>query len=361
MDKEKLKSLLISTEVTIKSAMQKLDATAEKILFVVDERKRLLGTISDGDIRRGIINGLGFSESVKKIMHKEPATIKSNIPEIEKYARELMIEKEIMQIPVLDAAGTVIDVILWIELIGEMKHIKPHQQHPNQIVVMAGGKGARLDPFTKILPKPLIPIGNKTIIEHIMERFHNYGFHEFIYTLNYKKDYIKLFLKENDFPYNIQWVEEEDFLGTAGSLSLLKDKISETFFVTNCDSLLDDVDFENILEWHREHKASVTIVGCRHEFKIPFGVLKMSNGTLEGISEKPVYDVIINVGVYVMEPHVTSCIPEGQYLDMNDFIEMIMDKEKISVYPIIYGSWIDIGQWEEYKKSLKKFGDTENV
>lgn len=361
MDKTKLKSLLIAPDTTIKQAMQKLNETAEQILFVVNENKNLLGTITDGDIRRGIINGLEFFDIVEKIMHRNFVSIGSDEPEIEKQARLLMLEKRIRCIPVLDTQGVIVDIIMikWTDGLEEKKWSNSSRIHSNRVVIMAGGKGSRLDPFTKILPKPLIPIGNKTIIELIMEKYYYYGFDKFTYTLNYKKEYMKLFLKDNLFPYEIDWIEEEEFLGTAGGLSLLKNRLDDTFFVANCDSLLD-VDYEKLLKWHKEHKASITIVGCHNEVKIHYGVLKISNGILDKIIEKPIQDVIINTGVYVMEPHILSYIPEGKHLDMNKLIDSLAGKEKITVYPI-YGGWLDIGQWEEYKKSITKLGGIESV
>jgi len=314
MDKRKLESILILSDTTIKQAMQKLSDTQERILFVVDIDKKLLGTINDGDIRRALINGLKFDDSVGNVMHKNFVSVDRDIVDIEGYSKKLMLEKKIEQIPVLDGTGVI---------------------------------------------KPLIPIGNKPVIEIIMERFYKYGFHKFFYTLNYKKEYLKLFLKENKFPYVVDVVEEDDFLGTAGGLALLKDKIKETFFIVNCDSLLD-VNFEEILIWHKEHGAAMTLVGCHNEVKIPFGVLKLSNGRLAKIVEKPVHDIIINTGVYVIEPHVISYIPEGRHIDMNELIETVIEKEKVSVYPI-YKGWFDIGQWEEYNKTVEKLQDKEGI
>lgn len=349
MDKIKLESLSISPAITIKQAMQKLNETQERILFVVDSDNKLLGTVNDGDIRRGIIDGLKFNDNVKKVMQQNFISAVLEPERIER-ARQLMINTKIQQIPVLDDKGMIIDVILWTDILKEKEQQIPVQLQSNEIVIMAGGKGTRLDPFTKILPKPLIPVGNKPIIELIMENFYKYGFHKFIFTLNYKKEYIKLFLKETDFPYSLDWVEEDNFLGTAGSLSLLKDKVTDTFFVTNCDSLME-ANFENILEWHKEQKASVTIVGCHNEFKIPFGVLELSNGKLDKISEKPIHDFIINTGVYLIEPHVISYIPEGKPFNMNELFDLVVKKEKITVFPI-YGGWFDIGQLESYNKTL---------
>ena len=356
MVKEEIKRFFVDTTTTIKQAMQKLNETAKKILFVVDENNRLTGTITDGDIRRGIINGLSFNDKVETIMYKDFAAVKYNTPNLKGYVKDLMLKTEIYQIPVINKEGIIVDAFFWADFLEGKKSFKEKQFFDNNVLIMAGGKGTRLDPFTKILPKPLIPIGNKPIIEIIMDRFYQSGFHKFIYSLNYKKEYIKLFLRENNFPYHIDWVEENDYLGTAGGLSLLKDKITDTFFVSNCDTLLE-IDFSEVLKWHEEHKASITIIGSHNEVKIPFGVLELSNGRLERIYEKPIHDVIINTGVYVMEPEVISYIPEGRSMDMNELIELVKEKKNVSVY-LIYNGWLDIGQWEEYKRSLKLFGDS---
>lgn len=354
MDKKRLKSLLIKPDVTIKKAMQKLEETAEKILFVVNHKKRLVGTLTDGDIRRGIISGMYFDAAVQQIMNQDFLALTGGIKGLEEVAKQLMVENKIEQVPILDENGVITDIILWMDMLKTHRGIHRLKAQPNQVVVMAGGMGTRLDPFTKILPKPLIPIGNKPVIEVIMEKFYKSGFSRFIYTLNYKKEYLKLFLKENNFPYSIEWVEEDNFLGTAGGLLLLQDRINDTFFVTNCDSILE-VDFAEVLKWHKESEAAITIIGCHNEVKIPFGVLELSGGTLRRIREKPVHDVIINTGVYVMEPQVISLIPKGRKVDMNWLIDAVAKTEKVSVYPM-HGGWFDIGQWGEYRRTVEALG-----
>lgn len=351
MDNKRLKSLFVSTSTTIKESMQKLNETAEKILFIVDSDEKLIGTLSDGDIRRGLMEGSNFVDPVETVMRRDYISLPLGLLELEQQAKQLMIRNKIEQIPILDLDSKVVDAVLWIDVFGEKDDEKTKSWYPNQVVVMAGGRGTRLDPFTEILPKPLIPIGKKSVIEIIMEKYLKYGFHRFIYTLNYKKEYIKLFLKERAFPCDISWVEEDDFLGTIGGLSLLREKIEDTFFVTNCDSVLE-LDFDNVLAWHKENGAVITIIGCHNEVKIPFGVLKLSNGGLENILEKPVHDVIINTGVYILEPRVFNYLAHGLRMDMNELIQIVAEKEKVCVYPI-YKGWFDIGQWDEYKKNVQ--------
>lgn len=355
INKMKLSSLLISTHMTLKQAMRRLNDTSAQILFVVDKNKALLGTVTDGDIRRGLIHGLKFGDGVGKIMHREFITISRSESDKRKKARDMMRAKDIQRIPVLDEKGRIIDMISWTDVFEDKQPVERKQSFKNQVVIMAGGKGSRLEPFTTILPKPLIPIDEKPIIEIIMERFYRLGFERFIFTLNYKKEYIKVFLRENNFPYQIDWVEEDKYTGTAGSLSLLKDKIKETFIVSNCDIIVN-ADYADILRWHKENRNIMTLIGCHKEIEIPYGILEMENGKLTRFIEKPNYDALINTGVYVLEPEVISLIPRDKPIDMDVLIKLASKKGKVSVYPI-HSGWFDIGQWEEYKKSLHELSE----
>ncbi len=352
MDKAKLRDLLIYSDTTLKESMQRLNQTSEKILFVADDNDRLLGTVTDGDIRRGLINGLNFNDNIENVMFGNFAFISYDEANKKKKAKTLMLEKVIEQIPILDKNMRVIDVILWTDIFGEEKALESKLFFTNPVVIMAGGKGTRLDPFTKILPKPLIPIGEKPIIEIIMEKFYKQGFQNFIFTLNYKKEYIKMFLRENNFPYKTDWVEEDDFMGTAGSLSLLRDKINEPFFVLNCDIILS-ADYIDIIKWHKENNNLMTLIGCHKEVKVPYGILELDDGILKSFVEKPNYDVIINTGVYILEPEIIDMIPDNKFINMNTLIEVVSKKGKVSVYPI-HDGWMDVGQWEEYKNCLRE-------
>lgn len=354
MHKDKLKSLLVPPDITIKQAMQKLNESAQQILFVTDERLRLLGTITDGDIRRAIIRGSRFIDGIEAVMNRKYASLRWKPTSLLEEAKEVMIGREIEQLPVLDEKGVVVDVILWTDVLDGKPHKPSAHMHSNYVVIMAGGKGTRMDPFTRIFPKPLIPVGNKTIVEVIMDRFHKNGFQKFILTLNYKKEYIKIYLHESDMPYSVEWVEEPDYMGTAGSLSLLKYKLKETFVVANCDSLLD-LDVSEVLSWHKEQGAAMTVIGCYNEVKIHFGVLELGNGKLQRILEKPTHDVIINTGIYVMEPHVINYIDDGKEVQMDKLIGSLIDAdENVIVYPI-HSGWLDIGRWDQYKQALRDY------
>lgn len=357
MDKNKLHSLLISTDTSIKEAMKKLSETGGKILFVVDKQGRLLGTITDGDIRRGIINGIQLDTIVQKIMITKYVSVSANCSDLQNEAKELLQLHRIERVPVVDGKGSIVDVISWLDYLdGESKAHQPSTLQ-NPVVIMAGGRGTRLDPFTRILPKPLIPLGDKPIVEHIMDGFYKNGFSKFILIVNYKKEMIMRYFGENNLPYEVEYVEEGDYRGTAGGLVLLRNKLKDTFTVTNCDTILEGnyIDFFN---WHKERDNIMTVVGSHKELTVPYGVLSMNNGSFIGIDEKPKFDLFINTGTYIVEPRVLELINENEYIDMHKLIDKVKTTYagKISVCPH-WGGWFDMGQWDEYRKSLKLLED----
>lgn len=350
MDAENIKKLLIFIDTSLKVAMQTLNISSSKILFVVDRDGKLVGSLTDGDIRRAILNGIGFKQPISKIMHRQPHYVKCSEKGYRKKA-EGYIVSGLHAVPVLDGSNRITDILFWREFLEKHPHESETTIHINSpVVIMAGGKGARLDPFTKILPKPLIPFDDKPIIEKIIDNFGKHGFSNFILILNYKKDLIKTYFRENKLPYNIELVEENEYMGTAGGIALLKDRIKETFFICNCDILLEN-NFRNILEWHKNEKSLITLIGCHKEMVLPYGVLETGAGFLKSISEKPKLDMIINTGVYVIEPEVLKFISPGEHIDMNNLVERVMRRGRVTVYPICEG-WFDLGQWKEYQESL---------
>ena len=363
MEKTKLDALLISADTAIKPVMQKLNITGGKIVFVTDENRKLLGTVTDGDIRRGITNGLNFTAAVKEIMKTKFISINKNSPDIHKKAKELMQEHKIEYVPIVNGKGEITDVISWADYFdSESLSQEAVNFLQNPVIIMAGGKGTRLDPFTKILPKPLIPLGDKPIIEHIMGRFQKRGFNKFKIIINYKKEMIKIYFSDNNLRYDIEFTEEKDYYGTSGGLFLLKSKLTDTFFVTNCDTILEG-DYMDFLNWHKEKNNLLTIIGSHREILVPYGVLNMSNSSLVSINEKPKIDLFINTGTYIFEPEVLDFISENEYVDMDKLIERVKGRhnDKIGVYPH-WGGWFDTGQWGEYRDSLKQFGeDIEHV
>jgi NDP-sugar pyrophosphorylase family protein len=289
-------------------------------------------------------------------MHKNPITL--SYPASRSKALKMMDMYSIRHIPIINDNGELVDLILWSDFLENGDISYPIKDIP--VVIMAGGKGTRLDPFTKILPKPLIPIGEKPIIEIVMDCFRKYGFNKFILTLNYKAEMIKIYLADNP-KYEIQFIEENNFLGTAGALCLpeVKCKLDRTFIVSNCDIIIN-IDFNHFLEYHKNNRNKATILGVIKYIKVPYGVLKIKGNNLDDFAEKPEYNILANSGIYVLEPEVLDLVSENQLINMPDLLMLAIKKGlKVGVYPI-NSPWFDIGEWEEYKEAadyIKKYTD----
>lgn len=348
-------SLKIRKEVNIRDAMKKIDAVAKGILFVVSDNDELVGALTDGDFRRWILKNGSMEESVESVMNKNPIYLMEGDVSS---ADEVMIEKSITAIPIINLNRNILDIKFLNKNVFIENKNKSLKDVP--IVIMAGGLGTRLYPYTKILPKPLIPIGDTPIIERIIDKFCLYGGKDFYLTVNYKKNMIKSYFNELDKDYFINYVEEDKPLGTGGSLSLLKGKINKTFFVSNCDILIE-ADYESILKYHKEKGNKVTVISSVKNFQIPYGVFKLNeNGNINEIVEKPVYTFLINTGMYVIEPDVINDIPEGEFYNLPDIVEEYMNNGvPVGVYPISEQSWMDMGQISEMKEMVEKIEEKE--
>lgn len=349
---ERLKKVFIKPNHTIKQTLRQMDAMGEKTLLVVDDHNVLLGTITDGDIRRWILKGRDLLEGVSKAMNSTPISLDQYFER--KTAKELMIKRKLECLPVVDDSKKVISAVWWVDLF-ETKS-KKLKKLKIPVVIMAGGEGARLAPFTKILPKPLMPIGDKPIIEIIIDRFLDYGCNDFYLSLNYKSNIIKAYFNDFEHRYKIAYIEEESPLGTAGSLHLLKNKIKKSFFLSNCDILIE-ADYADIFKFHQQKKNRITLVSSMKNFMVPYGVCETERGgILKGIKEKPEFDFFVNTGMYVLDKAVLKDIPKNKFYNMTDLISDYLKKgERIGVYPVSEKSWVDIGQLEVLQETLKKF------
>ncbi|MBU5310753.1 nucleotidyltransferase family protein [Tissierella carlieri] len=345
-----IQDLFINEDLSIKEAIKKLDETAKKILLVVENNK-LIGVLTDGDIRRWILKNGNLNEPISLIMIRSPKYIcEEDIKDAKKVLKEYSIEA----IPVLNKKEEIIDIIFW----NDNFNIKfKFKKMDNPVVIMAGGKGTRLDPYTKILPKPLIPIGDIPIVERIINRFNEYGCNNFYMTVNYKKNMIKAYFNEIEKTYVIDYIDEDKPLGTAGGLYLLKDKIMDTFFLSNCDILIEG-NYSDMLKYHKEHKAKITLITSLKHYTIPYGVIQINEDSdVKKMIEKPEYDFLVNTGMYILEPEVINDIPENEFFHITDLINTYINKgEKIGVYPISEGAWLDMGQFKEMEIMLERLG-----
>lgn len=341
-----VKRLLLNDSTTVLEAVQHLNETGSQILFIIDDSGKLVGTLTDGDIRRCVGVGKPLSTPVGDACNHSPKSVSSFSPG---RARALMERYGISRVPVVDGKGVPVDVIFLEDVLSVDIEV---EQRENKVVIMAGGRGSRLDPITRIVPKPLLPVGDKPMLELIMESFARSGFSEFLLSINYRKDFIKTYLAErSDLPFSISCIEEESFLGTAGSLALMKESLTETFFVSNCDILVD-VNYVKAIEYHNKNRNAFTIIGALKKVSVPYGVIRLNEEGFDGIEEKPEVPVIVNTGVYIIEPDCIDMIGENEKLDMPDLINRVRDSGgKIGVFPV-HRKWIDIGQWGEYKQAL---------
>lgn len=347
-----LEKITIGPESTIKDAIKKLDKGGERTLFVVNKRGMLIGIMTDSDIRRYILKSGDLSLPIKHCYNKNPLVLSVGF-DIER-AKKLMIKESKDIIPIIDEQRRLVEYITWAQAFGAVQRKAAHLDIP--VIIMAGGRGTRLDPFTQILPKPLIPVGDKPIVEIIMDNFHEYGIEAFYLIVNYKGEMIKSYFDHAKVPYNIYYIWEKEFLGTCGSLAYIPSKIKDTFIVSNCDILVK-TNYAEMVAFHKKNGHSLTVVGSLQHYRIPYGVLEYkTGGKLKAINEKPEFDMMVNTGLYVIEPDVPRLIPKGKEFNMNELINMLLSRKlSVGVYPVSENSYADIGQWEEYKKTLKKF------
>lgn len=343
-----ISAFLIEQSTAIRDAMRQLDQTARKILFVCEDRV-LLGTLTDGDIRRHLLHGGSMDDAAIAAANQKPMTAKNRME-----ALQLLKTMDCLAIPVTGQDGKLNDIVFAPD---ESIPALPKLGLP--VVIMAGGRGTRLDPYTRILPKPLIPVGDYPIIEHIMRQFEEYGCSDFHVIVNYKKQLMKAYFNESSRRYDVTWYDEDQPLGTGGGLFLLKGVMKETFFLTNCDILLRS-DYADMLKFHRSHGNMITMVGAYKTLTIPYGVVDIGNdGVIEAMREKPDLSFLTNTGMYLVEPQVLEDIPDHMVLGFPEIIEMQCQKgNKVAVYPVSEEEWMDMGQMDELRRMEKRLGDT---
>lgn len=340
--------IIINKETKIREAIEILDKSAKRILAVVNDKK-IVGVITDGDIRRFILKNGNISDSVKEIMNVNPTVLTlENINS----ASEIMRDKSIEAIPIVNNDMEVLDVVFWSDLF--YRRFSYNNTTNTPVVIMAGGKGTRLKPYTDIIPKGLIPIGEIPIIERIINNFKEYGFNEYYLTLNYKKDILKAYFNNVD-SYKIYFIEEEKPLGTAGSLKLINNELKDRFFVTNCDILVD-VNYSKVLEYHKNNNYKITVVAALKNYVIPYGVMELNdNGEIKCINEKPKQEFLVNTGIYLLETEVVKYIPNNVYFDMPELITKVLESgEAVGIYPVSDNDWIDMGEFKAMENAIEK-------
>ena len=333
-----------------------MDDRRVKLLIVAKEDFKFLGLVTIGDIQRAIIKNLPFETAINELIRQDILIAKEGDPKED--VERVMLKYRLECMPVVDPSDKLVDVILWEDLFQRsIETFKKQIDIP--VVIMAGGKGTRLRPLTNVIPKALVPIGEKPILEHIIDRFVKLGSSRFELSVNYKADMIQFHLDKIDSKeFTVAYHQEAKPLGTAGSMFLLKEKIKSTFFVTNCDILIEQ-DYSEIYDYHVKNENHITIVASVKHFEIPYGIIETTeNGQLIELKEKPTHTYLINSGMYILEPAVFEFIPENEFYNITSLIEDMKTKGyNVGVFPVSDKSWIDIGEWPEYAKALERSGD----
>lgn len=340
------RDVLVKPESNLHDTIRQIDDGTVQIALVVDNGGRLLGTVTDGDVRRALLGGMTLESSVLEVMNRNPTVARSDSDRESLVA--LMQRRKLHHVPIVDDTGTVVGL----EILGDLLSVPSRD---NWVVLMAGGAGTRLRPLTDLCPKPMLQIGERPILQHILESFINHGYSRFFFSVNYLAEVIeKHFGDGSRWGVRIEYLREHAPLGTAGALSLLHERPSQPIFIMNGD-LLTNVNFNALLDFHESHRAVATMCVRNYEYQIPFGVVAMDGHRLLAIDEKPKQRCFVSAGIYVLAPQVLDLVEAGRYLDMPSLFETLINAgHPTAVFPL-REYWLDIGRIEDFDQASGEF------
>ena len=350
-DISKIKNWIVSADITLISALKKMDEGHTKLLFVYKAGK-FDCILTIGDIQRAIIKNISMDTKIHNILDRDK--IYAHDKDILEDIKSIMFREKIDCMPILNDSSEIVRVIFWEDVFDGTSQSDIREKINLPVVIMAGGKGTRLKPITNVIPKPLVPVGDKTILEVIMDQFESIGCNKFYMSVNYKADMMEYYLSQLDHHYDIDFFMEDKPLGTIGSVSLLKGKITTPFFVSNCDSI-NDQDYRDVYDYHVENENDLTIVTMVKNFRIPYGVIETGeNGLMQSLKEKPELNFQVNTGVYILNPELIDEIPLGEYFHITHLMEKVKSRGgRVGCFPVSENSWHDMGEWPEYLKMIK--------
>ena len=349
-------NIIISNSISLIDSLTIMDDTGRKLLIVCDG-DRFQGVISIGDVQRAILKKQDLSLPVSAFVRKK-ITYALPTDNIEK-VKSRMREEKIEAMPIVDEDGTLCDIIEWDQLFSS-ENLGIQEPLALPVVIMAGGKGTRLLPLTNVIPKPLIPISDRTIMEEIMLQFKKAGCDHFYVSVNYMMETIREYFNQRP-EWNVEYLQESKPLGTGGSLYFLKQKVNRTFFVTNCDTLIN-IDLHDLVDYHRNNGNAITVVSAVKKIHIPYGTIETGiDGLIKNMKEKPDLVYQINSGFYVLEPETLSFIEDNTFLNIPDLIKRVIDDgRRVGAFPVSESSWIDMGNWDEYLKLVNRYSDNKS-
>lgn len=354
LQSNRITQISIQPSAILIDALKQMDTIEKKLLLVV-ANNQFVSLLSIGDIQRAIIAGKDLTTPVVEILRKD--ILVAQVTQSKEEIHQLIQLHRMEFMPVLSDNNQIHEIIFWEDVFNELPQPEESKNFTCPMVIMAGGQGSRLKPITNIIPKPLIPLGDKPIMEWIIESFHKLGSRKFYASVNYKKEMIKQYF--DDHSYDIAYFVEDKPLGTAGSLHLLLGELNETFFVSNCDILIKD-NYQAMLDFHRQNKNDLTAVAVVKNYEIPYGTIETTkDGILTDMREKPSFHFLVNAGMYILEPHVLNDIPQNEFFHITELMLKLKNENKrVGVYPVSEGSWFDIGEWDKYNDSMRRLGLT---
>jgi dTDP-glucose pyrophosphorylase len=340
-----LKSVVCQEMVPLAEGIRRLDQGGHGVLFIIDGKMKLLGLITDGDIRRAILKGVQLNDSVEQVMNRNFFSVQSPIKKSE--CAKILRERSRRHLPILDADGNLVDVYILDDSQAETDN--------TPIVLMVGGQGSRMGELTKHTPKPMLPLGGRPILEHIVRRCRDQGFHSFYLCTNHQSEIIQNHFQDgSSLGVQIQYTLETKVLGTGGALSLLKNKIDQPFIVMNGD-VLTNVNLRRLLDFHSQFEGSLTLAAKDYSVEVPYGVIEVDGDEVKSLAEKPRYRYFTNAGIYVLDASTLQHIPDSTFFNMTDLVDkFIAEKKRVGVFPLHEG-WIDIGRPEDYFNTEKTF------
>lgn len=340
-----VKNISVPTNATIRQVLEKINLGNMQIAFVVDN-DLLLGTVTDGDIRRGFLNGMGLDDSIENLYNANP--VKGYLSQPKENLVQLALARGVKQLPMIDDSGKLVGV----EIVDDYLRVN---KKPNAVVLMAGGLGTRLRPLTANTPKPMLTVGSKPILETIIENFSRYGFHNFYLSVNYKAEKIREYFGDGQSQgVSITYLNETKRLGTAGALNMLPEDLDTPIIVMNGD-LLTNINFEHLLNYHLLTEADATMCVREYDFQVPYGVVHAEGAVIQSIVEKPTYQYYVNAGIYVLNPSVLKHIPSGENFDMPQLFDTLIEhQQKACSFPV-HEYWMDIGQPNDFEKANDEY------
>lgn len=340
----------ISVNSNLKQAIKILNKFGTRTLVVLNNNDKVVGTLSDGNIRRSILEGSNLSTSIDDIYNKRPIMIYEEEAN-QQTLKKIFFEKKIQIIPIINKKKELKKIYLLEDIIKqqEFSYVKNDKFKNLAVVIMAGGKGLRMRPYTNFFPKPLLPLGNETVIDNIISKFLNFKMNNFYITTNYKHKMINNHLSNYKSKINYKLIKEKKYLGTAGSLSYLKNVKEDLFFVTNCDVIIDE-SYREIINFHKKNKNDLTIVAAKKKIKLSYGVCLVDNkNQFLKMEEKPNYSFLLNIGLYLVNRNQLKILKKNHKLDMDELIFKFKNKKKkIGIFEIANNNWKDFGNWESY-------------